>query len=208
MTPRQKYNALLAQKVIKELGNRNIQGFYCETKKEALEKVLQMIPKGSVVSWGGSETLGEVGLTDAIKNGEYKVLDPRAEKSGVEMDRVAHHALNADYYLMSANAISATGELVNMDGIGNRVASLSYGPKHIIMVAGINKVEQSLDAAVARAKTVAAPLCVLPHSKSEPVSFDDLIDKARVAASQLMITTMSTFRDRIKVVIVGESLGF
>jgi L-lactate utilization protein LutB len=208
MTPRQSYSALLAQKVIKELNKRNIQGFYCETKEEAFKKVLEIIPKSSVVSWGGSATLQEIGLIEALKNGEYTILDARVGKGAVEMNRIAHEALNADYYVMSANAISATGELVCMDGIGNRVAALSYGPKNVIVVAGMNKVEQTLDAAILRAKTEAAPLVVLHYDKSEISSFEELLNKAQGACSQLVITTMSTFKDRIKVVLVGESLGF
>jgi hypothetical protein len=208
MMPRQSYNTLLAQKVIKEFNNRNIQGFYCETKEEALKKVLEIIPKNSVVSWGGSVTLNEIGLIDSLKNGEYNVLDPNAAIGGIEKDKIAHQALNSDYYLMSANAISATGELVNTDGIGNRVAALIYGPKNVIIIDGINKVEQNLEAAILRVKTESAPLVVLSYSKSEISSFEELLNKAQNACSQLVITTMSTFKDRIKVILVGESLGF
>jgi hypothetical protein len=208
MMPRQSYNTLLAQKVIKEFNNRNIQGFYCETKEEALKKVLEIIPKNSVVSWGGSVTLNEIGLIDSLKNGEYNVLDPNAAIGGIEKDKIAHQALNSDYYLMSANAISATGELVNTDGIGNRVAALIYGPKNVIIIDGINKVEQNLEAAILRVKTESVPLVVLSYSKSEISSFEELLNKAQNACSQLVITTMSTFKDRIKVILVGESLGF
>jgi hypothetical protein len=109
---------------------------------------------------------------------------------------------------MSANAISASGELMNIDGIGNRVAALIYGPKNVIVIAGINKVEQNLDLAILRAKTKAASLIVLRFSKNEISSFEELLNKAQSACSQLVITNMSTFKDRIKVIIVGESLGF
>jgi hypothetical protein len=109
---------------------------------------------------------------------------------------------------MSANAISATGELVNIDGIGNRVAALIYGPKNVIIIAGINKVEQNLDLAILRAKTKAASINVLRYSKSEISSFEELLNKAQGIGSQLVITTMSTFKDRIRVILVGECLGF
>lgn len=208
MTPKQIYNALLAGKVIKELKKRNIQGFYYETKEKAVEKVLEIIPKNSVISWGGSATLTEIGLIDLLKNGEYNVLDAHAGKDAAEMDKIAHQALNVDYYIMSANAISASGELVNADGIGNRTAALIYGPKNVIVIVGINKVEQNLDAAVLRVKTESAPLTVLKYNKSEIASFEELLDKAEIACSQLVITNMSTFKDRIKVIIIGESLGF
>jgi hypothetical protein len=209
MTPKQTYNALLAQKVIKEFKSRNIQGFYFETKEEALKYVLEILPKNSLISWGGSVTLDEIGLLDSLKNGGYKILDASNRAlGGVEMDKIAHQALNADYYFMSANAISATGELVNIDGIGNRVAALIYGPKNVIIIAGINKVEQNLDLAILRAKTKAASINVLRYSKSEISSFEELLNKAQGIGSQLVITTMSTFKDRIRVILVGECLGF
>ena len=209
MKPLQSYNALLAQKVIKELKKRNIEGFYVETKEEALKKVFEIVPGNSTVSWGGSETLHEIGLLDALKNGSYNVLDASDRSKGAaEMDRIAHLALNSDYYFLSANAVAATGELVNIDGIGNRVAALIYGPKNIIVIAGINKVEQNLEMAINRAKTRAASLVVLSYNGNETDSFEELINKAQSSGSNLVITMMSVFKDRIKVILVGESLGF
>jgi L-lactate utilization protein LutB len=208
MTPKQSYNALLAQKVIKELKNRNIQGFYYETKEEAKNKVLEIIPENSLVSWGGSLTLNEIGLIDSLKEGAYNFLDPNDAIGGIEKDKIAHQALNSDYFLMGANAISANGELVNIDGIGNRVAALIFGPKNVIVVAGINKVEQNLDLAILRAKTKAASLVVLRYGKSEISSFEELLNKAQDSCCQLVITTMSVFKDRIRVILVGECLGF
>jgi hypothetical protein len=209
MEPKRNYNALLAQKVIKELKSRNIQGFYLETKEEALRKALEIIPEDSLISWGGSSTLQEIGLLDSLKNGRYKILDASdTGKGAAELDRIAHQALNSDYYFMSSNAISATGELVNIDGIGNRVASLIYGPKNVIVIAGINKVEQNLDLAILRAKTKAASIVLLRYSKSDISSFEELLNKSQNIGSQLVITTMSAFKDRIKVILVGEFLGF
>jgi hypothetical protein len=209
MEPERTYNALLGQKVIKELKSRNIQGFYFETKEEALKKALDIIPEDSLVSWGGSTTLQEIGLLEPLKNGRYNILDASDRgKGAAELDRIAHQALNSDYYLMSSNAISATGELVNIDGIGNRVASLIFGPKNVIVIAGINKVEQNLEMAILRAKTKAASLVLLRYSKNDISSFEELINKSQNIGSQLVITTMSTFKDRIKVILVGECLGF
>ncbi len=208
MTTQQSYNTLLAEKVIKELKNRNIQGYYCETKKEALETVLEMIPGNSVVSWGGSSTLKELGILDSLRNGAFTVLDPNSGKTGSEKDKIAHEALNSDYFLMSANAIAATGELVNMDGIGNRVAAMIYGPKNVIVIAGINKVEPNLDSAILHVKTKSAALIALRYSKTEITTYEELLKKAEASGSQLVITNMSTFKDRIRVVLVGENLGF
>jgi L-lactate utilization protein LutB len=207
MEPKKCYNALLAQKLMMELKNRNMEGFYCETKEDALKKILEMIPKDSVVSCGGSATLREIGLQVALKNGEYNFLDPNAPQGAKAKDKVAHQALSADYYLMSSNAISATGELVNIDGYGNRVGSLIFGPKNVIVIAGLNKVAPNLDAAILRAKSYAAPITMLIFNQ-EYSSFDELSKAAEGACSQLVVTSMSMTKDRIKVILVGESLGF
>lgn len=111
------YNVLLAQKLIEEFEKRNIEGYYCKTKEEALKKVLKMIPKDSLVSWGGSLTLQEIGLKDALKNEGYNYLDPAEPQGGKEKEQAARQALSADFFLMSSNAIAVTGELVNIDGI-------------------------------------------------------------------------------------------
>jgi hypothetical protein len=121
--PIEQYNDLLAKKLIKEFEKRNIEGFYCKTKEEALKKVLDMIPKDNFVSCGGSLTLQEIGLKAALKNGGYNFVDPAEPQGGKEKENAARNALLADYFLMSSNAIAATGELVNIDGIGNRVAN-------------------------------------------------------------------------------------
>jgi L-lactate utilization protein LutB len=144
----------LAQKLIEEFKKKNMEGIYCASKEDALKKVLEIIPKDSLVSCGSSVTLDEIGLRVALKNEGYNFLDPKdAQAQGVSaMEKIAHQALRADYFLMSSNAISATGEMVNADGIGNRVAPLIFGPKNVIVIAGINKVEPNLDAAILRVK--------------------------------------------------------
>ncbi|MHC1682637.1 MAG: lactate utilization protein [Clostridiaceae bacterium] len=207
MKPIERYNELLAQKLMEEFKKRNIDGFYYKTKEEALEKVLEMIPKENMISCGGSATIHEIGLKVALKNRGYNFLDPDDAQGAQAKDEVAHKALGAEYFLMSSNAISATGELVNIDGYGNRVASLIFGPKNVIVIAGINKVEPNLEAAIVRAKNYAA-LNTLLIFKKDYSSFDELTKSAENACSQLVITGMSMTKGRIKVILVGESLGF
>ncbi len=207
MKPEEVYSALLAQKLIEEFKKRNMEGFYCATKEDALKKVLELIPQGSLVSCGGSATLHEMGVRVALKQAGYNFLDPDDAQGGKAKEQVAHQALSADYYLTSSNAISATGELVNLDGIGNRVAALAFGPKNVIVIAGLNKVAPDLDAAILRAKAYAAPLTVLIF-KQDYASWDELSRVAEGAYSHLVVTGMSTTKGRIKVILVGESLGF
>lgn len=204
--PKECYNALVAQKLIEEFEKRNIAGFYFKTKEEALKKVLEMIPKESMVSWGGSLTLQEIGLKDALKKGGYNFLDPAEPAGGKEKEKAARQALSADYFLMSSNAIAVTGELVNIDGIGNRVAALCFGPKNVIIVAGLNKVEPNLNAAILRVKDYAAKMAVLAY-KQDYSSYEELSEAAEAGCSQLVITQKSMFKGRITVILVGESLG-
>ena len=207
MTAKQSYNALLSQKLITEFEKRNFEGYYCETKEDALAKALELIPKEALVSCGGSATLEEIGLADALKNENYHFLDPKAVKTAKEMDDIAHQALNADYFLMSTNAITQVGELVNADGYGNRVSALIFGPKNVIIIAGLNKVEPELDTAILRVKKTAAPMIMLKFNQDYS-SLDELDKIAGAAIGQFVITSMSTVKGRIKVILVGESLGF
>ncbi len=206
MTPAECYNGLLAQKLIEEFEKRNMEGHYCKTKEDALKKLTELIPKGSVVSYGGSLTLKEMGAIEAFHNGDYRFLDPNAVTGAKEKERVAHEALAADYFLMSANAITMAGELVNADGIGNRVGALCFGPKHVMIVAGMNKVEPNLDSAIQRVKTKTAQQC-LTLFRQDYASFDELRQSAERIISQLVITNMATMKGRIKIILVDENLG-
>ncbi|MPN63102.1 hypothetical protein SDC9_210856 [bioreactor metagenome] len=160
-----------------------------------------------MVSCGGSATLHEIGVHGALKGGGYHFLNPDDVQGSMAKDKIAHQALSADYYLMSANAISETGELVNIDGYGNRVGALIFGPKNVIVIAGINKVVPNLDAAILRAKKYAAPLTMLIFNQVYS-SLDELTQASECTFSQLVVTGMSMTKGRIKVIIIGECLGF
>lgn len=205
--PKNCFKALLAQKLIAEFSKRNLAGFYCETKEAALQKVLDIVPQGSTVSCGGSATLREMGIQRTLKERGYQFFDPDDALGGSAKEEMARQALSVDYYLMSANAISLTGEIVNLDGIGNRVAALSFGPRNVIVIASFNKVEPNLESAILRAKTIAAPQTLLLF-KQDYTSYDELSQATEKAYSQLVITNMSIFQGRIKIILVGEALGF
>lgn len=202
----QTYNALLAQKLIEEFSKRNMEAFYCTTKADALAQCLSMLQKGDTVANGGSKTLYDIGLIDALKGGDYRYLNARDAEGPGAREQLAREALLSDCYFMSANAICETGEIVNIDGIGNRTAALLYGPKRVVIVVGLNKVEPTLKAAILRAKTHASRLCLLQFSK-EYASFDALCAKAEEAGSHLLITRKSVMPGRVKILLVGEALG-
>lgn len=207
MNTKQSYNFLLAQKLIEEFEKRNMEAYYAQTRQEALKLILDMLPKGALISWGGSQTLHEIGLPEALKAGDYKLLDPNSAQGGLEKTKIAEQALLADYYFMSSNAISQTGEMVNIDGIGNRVAALAFGPKHVVIVAGMNKVTPNLDAAILRAQTYASQMILLKF-KNDYASIDQVAKIAEKSGSHMVVTSMSVLKDRIKIVLVGEDLGF
>lgn len=149
MNPVELRNERLAERMIKNLARRNMRGFYCKTSKDAIEKVLELIPEGASVTWGGSMTIRNMGLVAALhQKGTYNLLDRDLAKDRTEAQAIYRKAFSADVYLSSANAISEDGVIVNIDGTGNRVAAITFGPKQVIFVIGMNKVAQNVEAAL------------------------------------------------------------
>lgn len=205
-----KRNELLGKRLVENLKKRNMDAYYCATKDEALTKALELIPEGDVVSWGGSETLNQIGLIEEVKK-RNKVIDRATAATVEEKQELMHQALLCDTYLMSSNAVSQDGQLVNIDGNGNRCAALIYGPKSIVMVVGMNKVAADLDAAMSRARNTAAPANVqhFPGIKT-PCAVTGVCANCmspETICCQFVITRFSRVPGRIKVVFVGESLG-
>ena len=204
---------IVANRVIDGLKKRNMKGYFCQTIEEANNLILSLIPEGDSVSWGGSMSIRDSGLTKAIKDcGKYNVMDRDEAKSTEEMREIQRQALLCDTFLMGTNAMTDDGELVNIDGLGNRVAALCYGPKQVIVVAGINKVMHSEEAAIERARNVAAPINI--HRFPENQTPCKITGKCGNCTSdgcicrQVLITRMSMIPERIKVVLVNENIGF
>ena len=204
-------NAALGQSLVAKMEKRGFEAYYCADKEAALEKALELISETDVVSWGGSMTIAEVGLLDAVKQ-RNPVIDRDTAKSAEEKMELMRKALLCDTFIMSSNAISADGQLVNIDGNGNRVAALIFGPKQVIVIAGLNKVAGSLDAAVDRARNVAAPInaqrfagLATPCYKLGHCADCQLPESI---CAQVVITRRSRTAGRIKVILVGEHLGF
>lgn len=206
-----KRNKLLAEKVIKGLQSRNMEGYYVKNKEEALKKVFSLIPRGSSIGWGGSASVDEVGLKVVAKTGEYVVYDRDNGKNPIEKKQIEIQTFGCDYYLCSSNAITEDGILVNIDGNSNRVAAIAYGPTHVIMVVGMNKVAKDLDAAIYRARNEAAPINAQRFDLDTPCkkngSCANCMSKDTICC-QFLITRFSLHEGRIKVVLVGEDLGF
>lgn len=204
---------LLAPKIVKALQSRNFEVYYCKTKEEALKQALSLIPEDSSVSWGGSVTLKEIGLIDEIKKlGYKKVLDRDNAKTVEEKTEIALKALHCDTYLTSFNAISEDGQLVNIDGFGNRVAAITFGPKSVVAVIGMNKVCKTVEEAEKRARNQAAPLNAMRLNLTQAPcavtgSCGDCISP-ECMCSYIVKTRLCRIPNRIKIILVGEQLGY
>ena len=205
-----KRNDLLAEQVIKNLKSRQIEGHYVQTKEEALSLALELIPEGSSVSWGGSMSIKAIGLPKALHEGNYEVLDRDLYETAEAKAEIMHQAFNCDYFLSSCNAVSEDGILVNIDGSANRVAAISYGPKNVLMIVGMNKIVRSAEDAYSRAKYVAAPING-QRFEGIPCAATGVCSNCKSPKSiccQTLITRFSHVPNRIKIILVNEELGF
>ena len=211
MTPKEIRNNRLAEKMIKNLKRRNFEAIYCPTAAEAVEKISAMIPDGSTVTWGGSMTIRDMGLTAALHKRDLKVLDRDLAADRDEAQRIYREAFSADFYLSSVNAISEDGVIVNIDGNGNRVAAITFGPKKVIFVVGLNKVAQDVSAALARARSTASPINAARFDIKNPCQVDGVCHNCNSPESicnYIHFMRNSHPAGRHTVVLVGEELGY
>ncbi len=203
-----KRNELLAQKVMKGLESRNMKAYYAADKEEALAKALELIPEGSSVTMGGAMSAREIGLVDALKEGEYNFID----RDNYEDKRAAMlMAYDADFFISSANAMTEDGIIVNIDGNSNRVSAIAQGPKHVLFIVGMNKICDDLDGAMKRARNVAAPINAQRFGLDTPCAktgscFD--CKSPDTICCQFLITRFSRHEGRISVILVNDNLGY
>ncbi len=208
----EKRYALMALPLIRALESRRFAAYYCPTAAEAVKKALSLMPSKSSVSWGGSYTLDQIGLTDAVRAGPYRVLDRADVQTPEEKLEVMRRAMFCDVFLTSFNAVSMDGTVFNIDGNGNRVAAITFGPASVIAVVGMNKVCSTPETALARARNVAAPLNAIRFGFTDTpctrtgVCGDCRSEHCICCAVEEM--RMCKIPQRIKVILVGEELGF
>ena len=203
-----KRNALLAETVIKGLKSRNMTGWYAGTREEALAKALELIPEGSSVTMGGAMSAHEIGLVQALKDGNYRFIDrdAMADKRAAMLA-----AYDADVFLASVNAMTDDGILVNIDGNANRVSAICQGPKEVLFIVGMNKVCGDLDSAMKRARNIAAPTNAQRFGLSTPCAKTGKCMDCKspdTICCQFLITRFSRHAGRIHVILVNDSLGF
>lgn len=207
-----KANETKIKKVIKNLEKRNITGYYCETKEEAVKQILELIPQDALISWGGSMTLGEAGVKEALAAGNYNVDDPYSYANPAEGMEAKRRALCADVFLSSANAITMDGEIVNIDGNGNRVAAIIFGPKKVILVAGVNKLVLDERDAIDRIKNDACPPNCIRLGRETPCAVTgkcaECLTKGQTICCHTVTTRFSLLDDRMHVVFINDILGY
>jgi L-lactate utilization protein LutB len=211
MLPKKQYYENLADSLIEKFNLRGIEGYYCDNAEEALTMAKRFLTPGCSISWGGSETLNEIGLLAELKDSDYVLYDRATAKTPEEKTIMYSRIVTADYYFMSSNAITLDGQLVNIDGFGNRVACLITGPKNVIIIAGMNKIVTDVETGMERVRNMAAPPNAVRLGSNTPCAelgrcanclTDDCL------CCEIVITRKSRIPGRIKVILVGEELGY
>lgn len=206
-TPKQLYYAKRGQILVKNLKSRHFDAYYCETSEEALAKALELIGEGCSVGWGGAMSAQQIGLFDALHAGNYRPID---RDKAPDRQQAMIDCFSADVFVTGANALSLDGEMVNIDGLGNRVAAIVYGPKKVLVIAGMNKVCDTLEDAVTRARTVAAPMNEQRFLGSTPCAVTGTCADCKseqCICNQILITRHCRPVGRIQFILVGEELG-
>ena len=207
--PKKLYYDKRGEIMVKNLTSHGFEAYYCQDKEAALAKALELIPKGATVGWGGAMSAQQIGLLDAMNEGDYNAIDRDKAPNMEEREKAMRACLQADYFITGANALSIDGQMVNIDGVGNRVGAIVYGPKYIVVIAGMNKVTDSLESAVIRARTVAAPANKQRFPLQTPCAVTGVCGNCKTEGicNQLLITRNSKPVGRIKMILVGEDLG-
>lgn len=209
-----KFNEAIALKTIRFLEKRFMKGYYFETSLDAVRSINNLICDGDIVGLGGSETIIESGLIDELRKRKIKLLDRYKENiTKHEVDKMRRSCLMSDVFISSTNAITIDGKLVNQDGIGNRVACMIYGPKKVIIITGINKIVPTVEDAIKRIKSKAAPLDSIRVNIETPCFHTGICNEThcyppnRICSQQVIIES-SMIKDRIHVFIIGENFGY
>ena len=204
------------------LKKNNMEFYYAETAADVKDIVCSLMPEGCTVTHGGSESMKECGIPELLNSGKYNYIDRSKATTPEETKAVYRQAFSADVYITSANAITESGALYNVDGNSNRIAAIAYGPDSVIVIAGYNKIVRNIEEAEIRVKNTAAPPnCVrldcktycaetgqcVSLKKADRQITDGCSGDGRICCNYL-ISAQQRHKGRIKVILVGEELGF
>ncbi len=211
MSPKKIYYENLADTIIEKFNKRGIEGYYCDNAEDALLTAKRFLTPGCSISWGGSQTISEIGLLDELAASDYILYDRSTANTLEEKSLLYSKIVTSDYFFMSSNAITLDGQLVNIDGAGNRVACLITGPKNVIIIAGMNKIVTDVTTGIERVRNMASPPNAVRIGANTPCSeigkcANCLVDDC--ICCEIVITRKSRIPGRIKVILVGEELGY
>lgn len=212
MSAKQDAFAITAKTIIGNLEKRNMEGFYCASKEELVNTIMPLLEKGTSIAWGGSESFKESGMLSALeKDGSFELIDRLKASTPEERRQAFGKTAMCDYFFMSTNAITLNGELVNIDGNGNRLSALIHGPAHVFIIAGMNKVTRDVEEGFKRTRVQACPPNGVRLNKSTPCATTGRCGECmseECMCNQFVVTRRSGHKGRIKVFLVGEELGF
>lgn len=200
-----------AERIIKKLAIRNMTGHYRDTAAEAVELARGLVEPGQSVTWGGSVSFSESGIKAALEADGHRMIDRSQAATPEEQDAMWREQVGADWFFMGTNAITLDGELVNIDGNANRLALLLHGPKHVCVIAGMNKVVADVESGLKRIRTVTCPLNAARLHTGTPCELAGVCSNChaeKCMCCQEVITRHSRHDGRIHVILVGEDLGF
>jgi len=209
------YYEKLPASVLQSLKRNNIEAFYYKTGNEARKKALNLIPEGASVGLAGSVTLKELGILDELLHGNWKVYNQYLpELSKEESLRIRKEGVSADFFLSGTNAVTLNGELVNISGMGNKIAGLAYGKK-VIIVCGVNKIVKDVKEGIDRTRNLSAPMNARRLDFNTPCRETGFCDYDLCRApefdrmcNQLLVIEGEREKGRITVILVVEELGF
>lgn len=210
-TPKQQAREALANTIIKNLEKRNMEGYYCPTAADAVQQALSFLPARSSVSFGGSVTLEETGMLQALREADINLIDRGLARTPEERKEMYLKSAASDFFFMSSNAITINGELINIDGNGNRLACLIHGPEHVIILAGMNKVVTDVPSGIARVQNIATPANAARLQTNTPCKATGACADCHSAdcmCCQVVVTKHSRHTGRIKVILIGEDFGY
>ncbi|MHB9937381.1 lactate utilization protein [Clostridium sporogenes] len=201
-----------AERTIKNLNSRNMEGYYINNIDQLFKKLKELIPEGSIVGVGDSMTLFEAGVIDFLRSGNFNFLDKYQDKlTSDEKREIYINNFSTDTFICSTNAITESGELYNIDGNGSRVAPIIYGPKQVILIVGINKIVKNIEEAEFRVRSYAAPIDAKRLNKDTPCTklgyCVDCKSPNRIC-NDFVVIRGQFIKGRIKVLILGENLGY
>lgn len=211
MTPKENARRQQADTIIRNLKKRGMEGYYFDTIEECEAYILRMIPEGSAVSWGGSMTFEDSGMKQALLSGNYRIIDRKTARTPEEQRSIYAQTVMSDYYFMSTNAITLGGELINIDGNGNRLACLMQGPQNVMILTGLNKVVSDVPSGIKRVKDIASPANTIRLQKDTPCAHTgycgDCLSPDCIC-SHTVVTRRSGTKGRIKVFLINSDLGY